>query len=175
VSAPFEPLRGDVPRVSTSVALAQRDPGETVPPTTQWAMRLLTGYSDLAVDGDGRLLGRPRDAVGFVGRVDAESLAQWASATIPRWQHRDMAPEDWGEVARLLAEWGTARDATAVADTPHDARVHAQLTEDRARAARRAELAEQQATAAAELERLDRGEPVNAEPRRAGWLRRAPT
>jgi len=58
-SAPFEPLRGDVPRVSTSVALAARDPGETMPRCDQWALRLRTAYTDLVVDDGGRLRRAP--------------------------------------------------------------------------------------------------------------------
>lgn len=73
-SEPFEPLRADVPRCSSSLALAQREHGEHVPAVQQWATRLQTGYTDLMIDGE-RLLGRPRGAIGFVGRVDAEALA----------------------------------------------------------------------------------------------------
>jgi len=158
------------------LALAQRERGTHVPAVQQWATRLQTAYSDLVIDGE-RLLGRPRDAVGYVREVTGESLAGWAAAEIPPWQFRDMQSADWAEVVQLLAAWVRQRDAAVVADTPHDARVHAQLREDRARAERRAQLAEQQAAAAAELARLDDpGEPVDADPpRRGGWLRRSPT
>ena len=60
MSAPFEPMRGDLPRVSSSLALAETDPGETLPQVEQWAMRMRTAYADLVIDGE-RLLGRPRD------------------------------------------------------------------------------------------------------------------
>ncbi len=71
---PYEPLRADIPRCSSSLALAQRERGTHVPAVQQWATRLQTGYTDLMIDGE-RLLGRPRGAIGFVGRVDAEALA----------------------------------------------------------------------------------------------------
>ena len=170
-----DPHRGNVPRTSTSLALAERERGTHVPAAQQWADRLSTGYTDLVIDGDGRLLGRPRDSVGFVGRVDAGALAQWANATIPRWQHRDMAPADWGKVVELLTEWVAARDRATAAATPADARRHAELAAERARSDRRAELERARLDTDAELARLDRGEPVDPDPpRRGGWLRRTP-
>jgi len=174
-SAPFEPLRGDVPRCRSSLLLAQRERGETMPRCDQWAVRLRTSYEDLTVDGD-QLLGRPRGAVGFIAKITAESVAQWADAVVPRWQHDGMTRGDWTDVVRLLTAWVVQRDAAEAAATPAAQRRFAELAADRARAARRAQLAEQQAAAAAELERLDSGGPVDPDPpRRGGWLRRSPT
>ena len=176
MSAPFEPLRGDLPRVSTSVALAEREHGQTMPRTEQWALRMRTAFADLVIDGD-RLLGRPRSAVGYISEVTAGSLATWAAAEIPRWQHGDMSAGDWAAVVRLLAAWVQRRDAAAVAATPADARKAAELAAGRVRAARRAELERQSAEAQAELAEFAADpEPPEAEPaRRGGWMRRPPT
>jgi len=92
------------------------------------------------------------------------------------WQRRDMLPADWSRVVELLTAWVKARDATTVAATPADARRHAEMASDRARAERRAELERARVDTDAEIERLDRGEPVDPDPpRRGGWLRRSPT
>jgi len=141
VSAPFEPLRGDLPRVSTSLALAARDPGQAMPRVEQWALRMRTAFADLVIDGD-RLLGRPRSAVGYISEVTAGSLATWAAAEVPQWQHRDMTSDDWAATVRILAGWVRARDAATAAATPADARRAAELAARRVHAARRAELAD---------------------------------
>ena len=174
-SAPFEPLRGDVPRTSSSLALARREHGETLPRAEQWAMRMRTALSDLVIDGE-RLLGRPRGAVGYVHAITAESLATWAAAATPRWQHGDMSADDWAAVVRLLTGWVRKRDAAAVASVPEDAQRAAVLGAERARAARRAELELQAAEAAAELAAFaDAPAPAEVEPaRRGGWMRRPP-
>ena len=173
MSAPFEPLRGSVPRTSSSLALAARDPGETMPAAQQMALRCRTAWVDLALDGD-VLYGRPRSAVGYIARIDGPALAAWAEANIPAWQNLTAA--GWAETARLLAEWVQRRDAAAIAATPADARKAAELAAERVRAARRAELELQAAEAAAELAAFaDAPEPPEAEPaRRGGWTRRAP-
>ena len=169
-----EPHRGNVPRTSTSLALAERERGTHVPATQQWATRLTTGYADLTVD-DGRLLGRPRDQVGFVHEICAESLGRWADATVPQWQLAGMTVDDWSDVVGRLIEWVRQRDAATVAATPADARRFAELSAARARSDRRAELERARLDTDAELARLDRGEPVDPEPaRRGGWLRRTP-
>ena len=176
MSAPFEPLRGDLPRVSTSVALAEREHGQTMPRTEQWALRMRTAYADLVIDGD-RLLGRPRSAVGYISAVTAGSLATWAAAEIPRWQHQDMGAGDWAAVVRLLAAWVQRRDAAAQAATPADARRAAELSAERAHAARRGELERQAAEAQAELAAYaDAPEPPEVGPARrgGGWMRRPP-
>ena len=171
-SAPFEPLRGDLPRVSTSVALAEHEHGQTMPRTEQWALRMRTALSDLVIDGD-RLLGRPRGAVGYVHEVTAASLATWASAAVPRWQHQNMSGDDWAATVRLLAEWVEQRDAATVAATPADARRAAELAASRIRDTRRGELERQAAAAAAELAAFAAAPPPEAEPaRRSGWMRR---
>ena len=171
-----DPMCNDVPRCSSSLALAERERGEHVPRAQQWATRLQTAYVDLTLD-NGRLLGRPRDQVGFVHEICAESLGRWADATVPQWQLAGMTVDDWSDVVGRLIEWVRQRDAATVAATPADARRFAELSAARARSERRSQLAEQQATAAAELARLDDpGEPIDPDPpRRAGWLRRAPT
>ena len=173
MSAPFEPMRGDLPRVSSSLALAETDPGETLPQVEQWAMRMRTALSDLVIDGD-RLLGRPRGAVGYVHEVTAASLATWASAAVPRWQHQNMSGDDWAATVRLLAEWVEQRDAATVAATPADARRAAELAASRIRDTRRAELELQAAEAAAELAAFAADpEPPEVEPaRRGGRMRR---
>jgi len=170
-----DPHRGNVPRTSTSLALAERERGEHVPRAQQWATRLQTAYVDLTLD-NGRLLGRPRDQVGFVHEICAESLGRWADATVPQWQLAGMTVDDWSDVVGRLIEWVRQRDAATVAATPEDARRFAELAADRARAERRAVVAEQQAAAQRELDRLDSGAPVDPNPpRRGGWLRRTPT
>jgi len=175
VSAPFEPLRGDLPRVSTSLALAEREHGQTMPRTEQWAMRMRTAYADLVIDGD-RLLGRPRGAVGYVHAITAASLATWAAAAVPQWQHRDMTNDDWAAVVRILTAWVGQRDAAAVAAVPEGARRAAELAAERVRAARRHELERQAAEAAAAVAAFAAAPPqVEIEPsRRGGWMRRPP-
>ena len=169
-----DPHRGDVPRTSTSLALAERERGEHVPRAQQWATRLQTAYVDLTLD-NGRLLGRPRDQVGFVHEICAESLGRWADATVPQWQLAGMTVDDWSDVVGRLIEWVRQRDAATVAATPADARRFAELSAARARSDRRAELERARLDTDAELARLDRGEPVDPEPaRRGGWLRRTP-
>ena len=175
MSAPFEPLRGTVPRNTSSLALAALDPGSTMPQVEQWALRLRTAYADLVIDG-GRLLGRPRSAVGYVHEVSAASLAAWASAEVPQWQHRGMTADDWSATVKILTEWVQRRDAAAAAAVPADARRAAELSAERAHAARRGELERQAAEAQAELAAYaDAPEPPEVGPaRRGGWMRRAP-
>ena len=169
MSAPFEPLRGSVPRTSSSLALAARDPGETMPAAQQMALRCRTAWVDLALDGD-VLYGRPRSAVGYIARIDGPALAAWAEANIPAWQNLTAA--GWAETARLLAEWVQRRDAAAIAATPADARKAAELAAERVRAARRAELELQAAEAAAELAAFADAPPEVEPTRRGGWMRR---
>jgi len=137
-------------------------------------MRLRTALSDLVIDG-GRLLGRPRGAVGYIGEVTAASLAAWASAEVPQWQHRGMTADDWSATVKILTEWVQRRDAAAASATPADARRAAELAAERVRAARRAELERQAAEAEAALaEFADAPEPPEVEPARrgGGWMRR---
>jgi len=170
-----EPLRGAVPRTTSSLALAETDPGQAMPRVEQWALRLRTAYADLVIDGD-RLLGRPRSAAGYISEVTAGSLATWASAGVPQWQHRDMTADDWAAVVRLLTAWVGQRDAAHLAATPADARRAAALSAERAHAARRGELERQSAEAQAELAAFADAPPTEAEPARrgGGWTRRPP-
>jgi len=138
-SAHYEPERGTVPRCTSSLILAARDPGDTMPCAQQWVTRLRTAFFDLMIDG-GRLLGRPRGVGGHVREVTAGSLATWAAAEVPQWQHRDMTSDDWAATVRILAGWVRARDAATAAATPADARRAAELAARRVHAARRAEL-----------------------------------
>ena len=172
-SAPFEPLRGDLPRVSTSVALAEREHGQTMPRTEQWALRMRTAFADLVIDGD-RLLGRPRSAAGYISEVTAGSLAAWASAEVPQWQHRDMTADDWSATVKILTAWVGQRDAAHLAATPADARRAAALSASRIRDTRRAELERQAAAAAAELAAFAETPPEAEPTRRGGWMRRPP-
>ena len=168
-----EPLRGAVPRTTSSLALAETDPGQAMPRVEQWALRLRTAYADLVIDGD-RLLGRPRSAAGYISEVTAGSLATWASAGVPQWQHRDMTADDWAAVVRLLTAWVGQRDAAHLAATPADARRAAALSASRIRDTRRAELERQAAAAAAELAAFAETPPEAEPARRGGWMRRPP-
>jgi len=165
-------MRGDLPRVSSSLALAAREQGEAMPAAQQMALRMRTVMADLTLDGD-VLYGRPRTAVGFVSRIDGPALAAWGKTNLPAWQDLDAA--QWDEVARRLREWVATRDAATQAATPADARRAAELAAGRVRAARRAELERQAASAASELAALADAPPPEAEPaRRGGWMRRPP-
>ena len=170
-----EPLRGAVPRTSTSLALAALGLGETMPAPQQMSLRLRTAWVDLALDGD-VLYGRPRSAAGYVGRLDGPALADWGQANLPAWQRLDAA--GWAETAQLLAEWVRTRDAAVAAATPADARRAAALSASRIRDTRRAELERQAAEAAAALAEFAAApEPAEAgveSTRRGGWMRRAP-
>jgi len=174
VTAPFEPLRGDVPRAFSSRQLARSEHGETLPAPQQMSLRLRTAWVDFALDGD-VIYGRPRTAVGYVTRIDGPALADWGQANLPAWQRLDAA--GWAETARLLTEWVRKRDAADAAAVPGDARRAAELAAGRVRAARRAALEQQAAAAQAELAALaDAPEPPEVEPARrgGGWMRRAP-
>ena len=166
-----------MPSYTSSRALPQPGPDGLMRPAAQMAARLQTIMVDLAVDGADVLYGRPRSAAGgYVSRLDGPALADWGRAHLPAWQDLDAA--GWTETARRLAEWVQRRDAAAVAATPADARKAAELAAERVRAARRAELEQQAASAAAELAEFAAApEPAEAgvEPaRRGGWIRRAP-
>lgn len=167
-----EPLRGAVPRTSTSLALAALGLGETMPAPQQMSLRLRTAWVDLALDGD-VLYGRPRSAAGYVSRLDGPALADWGQANLPAWQ-RNLDAGGWAETARLLAEWTRARDAAVAAATPADARRAAALSASRIRDTRRAELERQAAAAAAELAAFAETPPEAEPARRGGWMRRPP-
>ena len=170
-SAPFEPLRGTVPRNTSSLALAARDPGETMPAAQQMTFRCRTAWVDLALDGD-VLYGRPRSAVGYATRLDGPALAAWAEVNVPRWQHLDAA--GWAETAQRLTEWVRERDAATAAAVPADVRRAAELAAERVRDARRVELERQAAEAQVALAEFAAA-PTEVEPaRRAGWMRRPP-
>jgi hypothetical protein len=70
------------PRISTATDVANRTPSSHVDPAEQWADTCKTSWCDFALDGD-RLLGRPRAAVGYVGEVTGDRLAEWARADTP--------------------------------------------------------------------------------------------
>ncbi len=53
-----EPMRGDVPRVSTATALAETEHREAMPAARTWHLTLQTALVDLTIDGE--RLGRPR-------------------------------------------------------------------------------------------------------------------
>jgi len=90
-SAPFEPMIGTVPRTSTSLALAARDPGETMPAAAQMALRCRTAMVDLTLDGD-VLYGRPRSAVGYVSRLDGPAADDGLDPARPVLEH--LQPSD---------------------------------------------------------------------------------
>jgi len=141
-------------------------------PAAQMAARLQTIMVDLAVDGGGVLYGRPRSAAGYVGRLDGPALADWGQTSLPAWQNLDAA--GWTETAQLLGEWVRTRDAAVAAATPADARRAAELSAERVRAARKAELELQAAEAQVALAEFAAA-PTEVEPaRRAGWMRRPP-
>ena len=174
MNAPAEPMRGDVVRSSSSLALPQPGPGGLMDPARQWAARGLTMIDGLAVDDDGRTYGYLRGSAATTREITAEWLATWATTTLPAWQTRGMGPEDWRRVVDLLAGKVRARAAAEAAATTPDARRAAAVAHERARATRLAELERQAAEATAAVAAYA-AEPAEVEPgRRGGWLRRSP-
>ena len=166
-----EPLRGAVPRTTSSLALDRPGPAGLMPAAMQMALRCRTAWVDLALDGD-VLYGRPRSAVGYIARLDGPALAAWAEVNVPRWQHLDAA--GWAETAQRLTEWVRERDAATAAAVPADVRRAAELAAERVRDARRVELERQAAEAQVALAEFAAA-PTEVEPaRRAGWMRRPP-
>ena len=172
-----EPLRGAVPRTTSSLALPRPGNAGRMDPARQWADRSLTMLSGLAVDDDGRLYGHPRGGGGVSREITAESIAAWVAAEHPTWQSAGMNPADWLRVVDLLRDRVRALDAADAAATPADARRAAELVAERVRDARRVELERQAAEAQAELAEFAAAPPPEAEPARrgGGWLRRPPT
>ena len=166
-----EPERGAVPSYTSSRALPQPGPDGLMDPAVQWADRFKTMFTGMTVDHDGRLYGHPRGGSGR--EVTAAALAAWVGAEHPAWQYTGMRPEGWQRVVDLLRDRVRERDAAAQAAIPADARRAAELSAERVRAARRAELERQSAEAQAELAAYADAPPTEVEPaRRGGWMRR---
>ena len=172
----LDPVTPEFPLLSTVAALRERTPSSQVDPAAQWAECSRTALTDLAMDGP-RLLGRPRHAVGYIVEVTGARLAEWARADVPARRTVGMDGPAWDRAAELLRDWYRGQEAARLAAIPADHRRADQLTAQRRREQRRAEL-ERELAALGDGEQPDPAPDAAPAPtvpaitRPGGWLRR---